>query len=193
MVKAVKGQKKWFVFATEMGRRGGRWEGGEKQWEVSNSNIVQKGEREQMAVENADSKLWRKRLYWQILLFPIQAWTLWHGELRRYKERPLFPATCYGQLASDAFWEKTRHRQTNRYGNKPSSQLWEGSDRMARNSCLFLALELSIRKSISSLSHLPFQSKLLQEVSLKLLVFALSWGEKKDRSELVLLIESRFL
>lgn len=67
-----------------------------------------------MAVENAASKPQRKGLFWQILLFPIQAWTLWHGELRRYKEQPLFPATDYGQLASEALWEKQHEtdRQT---------------------------------------------------------------------------------
>lgn len=56
--------------------------------------------------------------------------------------------------------------------------------RKARNSCLFLAPVQSIRKSLSSLSHLPFRQKLLKGVTLKLLVFALRGGEKEDRPEL---------
>lgn len=108
---------------------------------VSNSNIVQKGEREQMAVENAASKLWRKGLFWQILLFPIQAWTLWHGELRRYKEQPLFPATSYEQLASEALWEKQHERETDRQTDMATSPglRHQKKNRKARNSCLFLA------------------------------------------------------
>lgn len=38
------------------GGRRARGKGESKEWLVSNSNIVQKGEREQMAVENAASK-----------------------------------------------------------------------------------------------------------------------------------------
>lgn len=159
---------------------------------VSNSNIVQKGEREQMAVENAASKLQRKGLFWQISLFPIQAWTLWHGELRRYKEQPLFPATDYGQLASEALRKTTWDRQTNRYGSKPRSQLSgkgrgkkkEGvgeESRKARNSCLFLAPAQSIRKSLSSLSHLPFQWNFLKGSPSS--CWSLPWGEVKERTD----------
>lgn len=101
---------------------------------VSNSNIVQKGEREQMAVENAASKLQRKGLFWQISLFPIQAWTLWHGELRRYKEQPLFPATDYGQLASEALWEKQHEtdRQTDMAASPDLSYQEKGGGKKKR-------------------------------------------------------------
>lgn len=46
------------IFFPRFGGTGGRARGkGEsKEWLVSNSNIVQKGEREQMAMENAASK-----------------------------------------------------------------------------------------------------------------------------------------
>lgn len=85
-----------------------------------------------MAVENAGSTLWRKGLYWQTLLFPIQAWTLWHGALRRYKKRPLFPATCYGQLVSEAFWEKQQDtdRQTDMATSPALSYQREKTERL---------------------------------------------------------------
>lgn len=121
MVEPSRGQARpettffFYPFFPDSGVEGrARGKGESKECLVSNSNIVQKGEREQMAVENAASKLQRKGLFWQILLFPIQAWTHWHGELRRYKEQPLFPATDYGQLASEALREKQHEtdRQT---------------------------------------------------------------------------------
>jgi len=64
-LEARQGQKQLFSLFPRFGGAGGRAKGkGEsKEWLVSNSNIVQKGEREQMAVENAASKPQRKGLF----------------------------------------------------------------------------------------------------------------------------------
>lgn len=134
---ARRGQKQLFFppFFPDLGVEGrARGKAESKECLVSNSNIVQKGEREQMAVENAASKLQRKGLFWQISLFPIQAWTLWHGELRRYKEQPLFPATDYGQLASEALWEKQHEtdRQTDMAASPDLSYQEKGGGKKKR-------------------------------------------------------------
>lgn len=61
MVESSRGQSgpetTFFPFFPDWGGGGrARGKGESKEWLVSNSNIVQKGEREQMAMENAASK-----------------------------------------------------------------------------------------------------------------------------------------
>lgn len=183
----------WVVFVTEMGGRE-RWESGEEKGEVSNSNIVPKGWKGTDGRGECRLKALKKRL---ILTDLAVSYSSMNTLAWRVKAIQGATSVLSNPLRATGLWSflgKTRrHRQTNRYGNKSGSQRSWKKNRKARNSCLFLAPEPDVWKSISSLSHLAFQSQLLWEVNLKLLVFALSGGEKKGRSELVLLTESCFL